>query len=107
MQKSIKEQIETTISEILKPDFLIVEDESWQHGGGANAQSHLKIVAVCKQFEGMKLLARHRLVQEGLTHIIAQVRAVSLHTLTPEEWNKAQQESFQPRSPGCHNRSKD
>jgi BolA protein len=104
VQTSLKDQIEMTISEFFKPEFLLVEDESWQHGGGASAQSHFKIVAVCAQFEGLKLLARHRLVQESLAHIIPRVRAISLHTMTPEEWSKAQQENFKPRSPGCHNK---
>jgi len=104
VQKSIKEQIEMTISEALKPDALFVDDESWQHGGGPDAQSHFKIVAVSHHFEGMRLLARHRRVQESLANLIAQVRAISLHTFTPEEWSKAQQESFKPRSPGCHNK---
>lgn len=104
MQENIKDLIEKTIVEQFSPDYLLVEDESWQHGGGAHAQSHYKIISVCKKFEGMKLLARHRLMQEALAGIIAQVRAVSLHTLTPEEWERAQEEDVLYRSPGCHNK---
>lgn len=103
MQERVKDQIEKKIRENFNVDYVLVEDESWQHGGGAQAQSHFKIVAVCKNFEGMKLLARHRLIQDALASIIAQVRAISLHTLTPAEWIRAQEENVSLRSPGCHN----
>lgn len=104
MQASMKNQIEKLINESLQPEVLLVEDESWQHGGGPNAQSHYKIVTVSNKFEGMKLLARHRLIQESIAQIVSQVRAISLHTLTPDEWSKAQKENFTPSSPGCHNK---
>lgn len=106
MQVPVKDQIEKKIRENLNADYLLVEDESWQHGGGSHAQSHFKIVAVCKSFEGMRLLARHRLIQEALSTIIAQVRAISLHTLTPDEWTRAQEENVSLRSPGCHNKQR-
>jgi BolA protein len=102
--QSIQTQIEQRLLQNLEPLHLEVVDESWQHGGGPDAQSHFKIVLVSAQFEGQKLLARHRLVQSILAEIVSRVRAISLHTLTPTEWQKAEETDVSFRSPGCHNK---
>jgi BolA protein len=104
MNESIKTQIEERLQQAFAPTFLQVDDESWQHGGGPDAQSHFKIILVCEAFAPLKLLARHRSVQEKLADITSQVRAISLHTLTPEDWQKAQDNGTGFRSPGCHNK---
>jgi BolA protein len=103
--QSIRDQIEQLLLQSLQPSHLEVVDESWQHGGGPAAQSHYKIILVSAQFEGQKLLARHRSVQSILTDITPQVRAISLHTLTPHEWQQAEENKASFRSPGCHNKS--
>jgi|1048.fasta_scaffold54784_2 BolA protein len=104
MQSSIKSKIEELLGQQIKAEFIEVTDESWQHGGGPEAQSHFKIIVVSTQFEGQKLLARHRLVQSILADIVSRVRAISLHTLTPTEWQKAEENDVSFRSPGCHNK---
>lgn len=104
MQPRMKTQIEELISRHIEPEHFEVTDESWQHGGGPEAQSHFKIVVVSNRFVGQKLLARHRVVQAILADIVAQVRAISLHTLTPEEWQNAAENNVNFRSPGCHNK---
>ena len=101
----IKNQIEELLSQKLNPSILRVEDESWQHGGGSQAQSHYKVIVVSDQFVGQKLLARHRIVQSVLSDIVSRIRALSLHTLTPDEWQKAESEGTGFRSPGCHNKT--
>ncbi|NBW83038.1 BolA family transcriptional regulator [bacterium] len=97
-------KIEELLEQQITAEFIEVTDESWQHGGGPEAQSHFKIVLVSGQFEGQKLLARHRLVQSILAEIVGRVRAISLHTLTPAEWQKAEENDVSFRSPGCHNK---
>ena len=37
-ENSVKQAIETRLQEILNPDFLKVEDVSWQHAGHAGAR---------------------------------------------------------------------
>jgi BolA protein len=101
----IKTQIEELLTQKLSPSVLQVEDESWQHGGGPQAQSHYKVIVVSEHFAGQKLLARHRLVQSVLSEIVSRIRALSLHTLTPQEWQEAQATGTGFRSPGCHNKS--
>lgn len=105
MPESVKSHIEQLLLEKIEPVLLDVVDESWQHGGGPDAQSHYKIIVVSNQFEGQKLLARHRTIQAALADIISRVRAISLHTLTPEEWKTAEENKVGFRSPGCHNKS--
>lgn len=103
---NIKSQIENILTRELKPSFLDVVDESWQHGGGPDTQSHYKVIVVADNFQGLKLLARHRLVQGFLAEVIGRIRALSLHTMTPEEWEKSGQSQGNFRSPGCHNKTK-
>ncbi|MEY4064059.1 MAG: hypothetical protein RIR26_267 [Pseudomonadota bacterium] len=103
MTESLKITIEERLKQAFAPLFLQVDDESWQHGGGPHAQSHFKIIIVCDAFSQQKLLARHRSVQEKLADITTQVRAISLHTLTPDDWQKAEENGNGFRSPGCHN----
>lgn len=104
MKGNLKTAIQSRLENEFSPIHLQVEDESWQHGGGPDAQSHYKIVVVSEKFVGQKLLARHRQIQSTLADIIAQIRALSLHTLTPDEWASAEENNTHFRSPGCHNK---
>jgi BolA protein len=103
MNQNLKDKMTERLHQEFQIQHLEVVDESWQHGGGPQAQSHFKITIVSEQFKEMKLLARHRRVQSTLAEIISQVRAISLHTLTPTEWAQAQAGNVHFRSPGCHN----
>ncbi len=85
---SLQNSIESKIRESLAPTFLHVENESRLHSFNPTGESHFKVVVVSGKFEGLMLLKRHRLVQETLKEEIAALRAVSLHTLTPAEWEK-------------------
>lgn len=105
MNATIKTIIENRLAQEFKPMHLEVVDESWQHGGGAATESHFKVVVVSEIFDGLKLLARHRLVQATLSDVIKQIRALSLHTLTTNEWQKTGENRSSFRSPGCHNKT--
>lgn len=82
------------------PQHLQVENESHMHSSGRGSESHFKILLVSEQFEGSRLVARHRAVYDCLAdELAAGVHALALHIYTPQEW-AARGESA-PDSPNC------
>jgi BolA protein len=77
--------IETKLAETLSPEFLDVINESHMHSGPAT-ESHYKVVAVTKAFEGKMLIARHRMINAALADELQQIHALALHTMTPDEY---------------------
>ncbi len=77
--------IENKLTESLKPDFLDVFNESNMHSGPAT-ESHYKVVVVSKEFEGKMLIARHRMINQTLSEELNNIHALSLHTMTPDEY---------------------
>ena len=59
-----------------------VDDES----GGCGEKFEIEIVS--SEFEGKGLLDRHRYVNELLKAFLPKIHALSLKTLTPEQWEK-------------------
>ncbi len=52
--------------------------------------SHFDAVIVSPAFEGKRLIARHQLVYAALgDRMKAEIHALSMRTLTPEEFHKA------------------
>ena len=55
------------------------------HEGGF----HLEAIIVSKDFEGKGLIDRHRLVYESVDDLMKhEIHALSMKTLTPDEWEK-------------------
>jgi len=101
----IQNQIEKTLKEALNPLHLEVTNESGMHSVPRNSETHFKVIAVSQNFEKQTLLFRHRLVNELLSDQLAgPVHALSLHALTPSEWERAQGETVD--SPACRGGSK-
>lgn len=99
----MQEQIEGKLSEALQPLYLEVINESHMHGGPAT-DSHFKVIVVSHLFEGKRLLARHRMVNEILKDELAGViHALAMHTYSREEWQVKQDI---PDSPPCLGGSK-
>jgi BolA protein len=83
MQETIKSKLTTT----LEPDVLDIINETHMHNVPADAESHFKVIAVSKRFEGKMLIARHRMINEALSEELAgSIHALSLHTMTPDEY---------------------
>jgi BolA protein len=86
----------------LKPEALIIENESHGHNVPAGSETHFKVVAVSKQFENLRPVARHRLVNRLLADEFSSgLHALSLHVYTPEEWQM--RTANVPKSPACRN----
>ena len=101
LQKRIEQKLESGLA----PVFLEVVNESGQHNVPAGSESHFKVTVASAQFDGQRLLARHRMVNELLQEELAgPVHALALHTLTPNEWFERAGEV--PDSPPCMGGSK-
>ena len=86
----------------LTVQHLEVINESDNHSGPANRETHFKCVIVSPDFIGKRSVQRHQqiyaLVQDEMTK---GLHALALHTYTPEEWLSIQQA---PASPVCHSK---
>ncbi|XP_043718516.1 protein BOLA2 [Telopea speciosissima] len=87
-----KEEVEATLTSKLNPSRIEVTDTS----GGCGASFEIEIVS--EQFEGKRLLERHRMVNTALAEEMKQIHALSIKkALTPAQW-KQQQESNSTQS---------
>lgn len=79
--------IEKKIKDSISFDLLDIENESYRHAVPANSETHFKVILVSDTFEGMPLIARHRLVNELLNDELAgPVHALALHIYTAKQW---------------------
>ncbi|HIO97821.1 MAG TPA: BolA family transcriptional regulator [Leucothrix sp.] len=81
----IQNSIETKLTDLLQPEVLDILNESHMHSGPAT-ESHFKVVAVSQAFEGKMLIARHRMINKALAEELDTIHALSLHTMTPDEY---------------------
>ena len=87
MESHIRQLLEGAFS----PVHLEVINESSGHSVPRGSETHFKVVLVAEQFSGKPLLARHRLVSAILAaSVTPAIKALSLHTLTPQEWTSRQ-----------------
>ncbi|KXI22110.1 transcriptional regulator BolA [Photobacterium sanguinicancri] len=97
LQERIIEKLEHAFS----PAHLDVVNESYMHNVPAGSESHFKVVIVCSEFEGKRLIGRHRAVNAVLADELANhIHALAMHTYTPTEWKSLIEGA--PSSPACH-----
>ncbi|WP_404402129.1 BolA/IbaG family iron-sulfur metabolism protein [Idiomarina seosinensis] len=94
----MREQIAEKLAQQFAVQHLQVDDESYMHASGAQAQSHFKVTLVSDDFSGKRLLQRHRAINKVLADELQQIHALALHTYTPAEWT---QQGQAPDSPNC------
>ncbi|HET8816536.1 MAG TPA: BolA/IbaG family iron-sulfur metabolism protein [Pseudidiomarina sp.] len=95
---SLTSQIEVKLHAALSPTLLQVMNESHLHGT-ASDHSHYKLIIVSAEFDGQRLLQRHRRVNKLLADELAHdLHALALHLYSPAEWQQLQQV---PDSPAC------
>jgi BolA protein len=82
-------QIRSRLEAAFTPDALDVVDESHRHAGHAGAKDgrgHFLVRIVSGRFEGVKPLARHRMVYAALGSLMqTDIHALSLEALSPTE----------------------
>ena len=101
----VQTQIETKLKGALSPVVLHVENESHMHSVPPNSETHFKVTVVSEQFEGKRLIGRHRLVNSIVKEELeGPVHALALHTYTADEWQTKQ--GNVPNSPNCLGGSK-
>lgn len=95
----LQEVIQTKLHQQLSPKHLDVINESYMHNVAPGSESHFKVIVVSEQFEGLRLIARHRIINQTLADELANhIHALAIHTYTPSEWVDLQRA---PDSPMC------
>ncbi|ESQ31411.1 hypothetical protein EUTSA_v10005190mg [Eutrema salsugineum] len=83
-----KEQVEASLTSKLNPVHLEVIDTS----GGCGASFAVEIVS--EEFEGKRLLERHRIVNAALEEEMKEIHALSIKKAqTPQQWKPTSQDS--------------
>ncbi|MBA58950.1 MAG: BolA family transcriptional regulator [Gammaproteobacteria bacterium] len=96
----IQNRIEKKLSEAFQLEYFEVLNESYQHNVPENSESHFKVVLISPQFEGLRLIVRHKKVNQVLAaELRDEIHALAIHTFTPDEWKKKHGEY--PESPLC------
>ncbi|WP_371188476.1 transcriptional regulator BolA [Thalassotalea maritima] len=98
--------IETKLNDYFQPVHLQVINESYMHNVPEGSESHFKVIVVSDKFNGQRLLARHRQVNEVLADELANtIHALAMHTYTPDQWQEMNP-TMVPNSPDCLGGSK-
>ncbi len=98
-------KIENKLRQAFHPIYLDVINESYMHQVREGAESHFKVIIVSADFEGKRLIARHRAVNEILKDELKNdIHALAIHTYTANEWDEVNKQA--PRSPACQGGSK-
>tara|TARA_B100000965_G_C19352878_1_gene652607 strand:- start:281 stop:580 length:300 start_codon:yes stop_codon:yes gene_type:complete len=98
---SVEKKIEHTLIGNFDLSHLEVINESHMHSG-SSTDSHFKVILVSDEFEDMKLVQRHRRINELLKFELENgVHALSLHLFTKNEWKDKKE--YVKDSPPCAN----
>ncbi|OVA10942.1 BolA protein [Macleaya cordata] len=86
-----KEKVEASLTSKMNPSHLEVIDTS----GGCGASFVVEIVS--EQFEGKRLLERHRMVNSALADEMKEIHALSIKkALTPAQWDQQKESNNTP-----------
>ena len=98
---SIEAVIEEKLLAAFSPIHLDVINESDQHNVAPGSESHFKVIIVSEDFEGERLIKRHRAINALLaTELADNIHALALHTYTEHEWENYYAKNT-PLSPKC------
>jgi BolA protein len=98
--------IEEKLLSAFSPLHLDVINESHMHNVAPGSESHFKVIIVSDEFEGERLIKRHRAINTLLaTELADKIHALALHTYTEKEWKNYYAKNT-PLSPKCLGGSK-
>ncbi len=86
---TLEEQIKENLSAVMSLDHFGYQDDTagHEHHPGRNGGAHVTAIIVSKDFEGEKLLKRHKMVYGALGSLMGNdIHALSMKTFTPDEW---------------------
>lgn len=84
---SVRQEIESRLTQHLKPSHLEVINESHQHNVPANSETHFKVIIVSDHFQQHQLVKRHQTVYRLLNDLMQNpIHALSIHSYTNSEW---------------------
>ena len=83
---TIQSIIEQKLEQTFKPEFLEVVNESYMHNVPEGSESHFKVTVVSTEFDGQRLIGRHRMINKTLSEELQSIHALAIHTLTPDEY---------------------
>lgn len=93
-------RIEEVLKNTFQPSVLEVANFSHEHNVQEGADSHIRVLAVSDQFEGLRRVKRHRLIYSALTEELENgLHALQLDLHATSEWN-AKTNTLTP--PRCH-----
>lgn len=99
---SMRDTIESKLAESIELKHLEVINESGNHNVPEGSESHFKVVLVANEFADVKLIGRHRRVNQILaTELRDHIHALAIHTYTEDEWRSRNGDA--PMSPPCVN----
>jgi len=83
------DRIRVLLESAFDPESLEVEDDGHSHAGHAGAEGgfgHFNVLIVSEQFNGMKMLARHRAVYEALDDMmVTDIHALAIDAVASDE----------------------
>ncbi|ATD61553.1 MAG: BolA family protein [Janthinobacterium svalbardensis] len=83
------QRIRTRLETALSPLECVLEDDSARHQGHAGAASgggHYNLRIISSQFEGLRLVMRHRLVYDSVHDMMHnEIHALAIVALAPSE----------------------
>ena len=89
MNKQRVEQIRQRLQSALEPESLEVEDDSHKHighEGARDGRGHFNVAIVSARFNGLKALARHRLVYAALGELMqTDIHALAIDAVSSDE----------------------
>lgn len=105
MEKNNHNLVESIINDKLQqaftPSILRVVNESHQHNVPEGSESHFKLLVVSDAFSGIRKIQRQQSVYKVLADELAgSVHALTMQTLTPDEWELNQTVVTSPQCMG-------